>query len=149
MKPHNPLRKGSKPKYPRALKVRWNLNEIEWPFPDTQAFPGQIYYVKPTDTVRNYLMWIEIYFHLKYLDNCTRNVFSAQILGIGSQQGTERRKWEPGAGGRGCRRKGREISHRLKAVTTDQYYWLPQWLIYHIFWGNFMFLRFNINISRL
>lgn len=46
-------------------------------------------------------MWIEIYFHLKYLDNCTRNVFSAQTLGIGSQEGTERRKWEPGTGGEG------------------------------------------------
>lgn len=40
------------------------------------------------------LMWIEIHFYLKYLENCTRNVFSLELLGMGSREVKERKKGE-------------------------------------------------------
>ena len=76
-------------------------------------------YLKSIATLGKYVMWIEIHFYTKYLENCTRNMLSSWTLEISPRRERKNKK---------------EISQPERLIL------LTQWLVCLIAGGSFMFL---------
>ena len=104
------------------LSMKWS--DVSW---HRGFYWPNLCYLKSIATFGKYVMWIEIHLYTKYLENCTRNMFSSWTLEISPRREGKNKK---------------EISQPERTL-------LAQWLVCFIAGGSFMLLRSKINTSSL